>query len=594
MKRLISLILVLALMCSLISAASAAKIRVGASEQHIMPGETVVVTISLDEDIPEDVGATVLQGFLTYNGGVLECQSVEKISEDLTSAVKHGYQDKIVLYYLSMDSSSHAFHAGDLVKVTFTAKTEITDHKDAELRFTADIQNAYGQDVADLTFDEEISLVVAKEHTWDQGKVQTPATCVKDGEMLYTCTVEGCGKTKVEPIPATGIHAWSSWKTTRGPGCEVPGEQKRTCQHCQETETQEIPATGHAYGAWTETKTPTCTEPGEEARTCANCGDKQTRTVKALGHAYGEWKQTKAPTCTEPGEETSECANCGHKQTREVEALGHAYGEWKQTKAPTCTEPGEETSECANCGDKQTREVEALGHAYEIAVVEPTCVEEGYTRHTCTNCGDTYDTDPVPTRRHEWKNGKCQNCGATWPTPFEDVPEDAYYYDAVLWAVECGITNGTSATTFSPNDKLTRAQAVTMLWRAVGSPKVGNVEMPFVDVKPDEYYYEAVRWAVAYGITNGVGNNRFAPDASTTRAQVVTFLWRFVGEPQQQRENPFTDVSENTWYSEAVLWASVHNITTGMTNTTFGPAITCNRAHMVTFLYRYMLCVQDD
>ena len=227
-------------------------------------------------------------------------------------------------------------------------------------------------------------------------------------------------------------------------------------------------------------------------------------------------------------------------------------------------------------------------------MVEPTCAEEGYTRHTCTNCGDTYDTDLVPARRHEWKNGKCQNCGATWPTPFEDVPEDAYYYDAVLWAVECGITNGTSATTFSPNDKLTRAQAVTMLWRAVGSPKVGDVEMPFVDVKPDEYYYEAVQWAVAYGITNGVGNNRFAPDASTTRAQVVTFLWRFVGEPQQQRENPFTDVSENTWYSEAVLWASVHNITTGMTNTTFGPAITCNRAHMVTFLYRYMLCVRDD
>jgi len=171
--------------------------------------------------------------------------------------------------------------------------------------------------------------------------------------------------------------------------------------------------------------------------------------------------------------------------------------------------------------------------------------------------------------------------------PFADVPKDSFYYAPVLWAVENGITNGATATTFNPGGDLLRAQVVTMLWRHAGSPVV-QIDNPFTDVKEGDWYYNAVLWAVSEGITNGTSSTTFGPSGVTNRAQVVTFLWRYLDSPEAGAANPFEDVDASAWYGAPVLWAVENGITNGMSATEFGVNTNCNRAHMVTFLYRAM------
>ena len=175
---------------------------------------------------------------------------------------------------------------------------------------------------------------------------------------------------------------------------------------------------------------------------------------------------------------------------------------------------------------------------------------------------------------------------STGKNPFTDVPAGSYYEDAVIWAVDKGITTGTSATTFNPNGICTRAQAVTFLWRAAGSPAAKSAVMPFTDVKAGSYYETAVLWAVENGITKGTSDTMFSPDATCTRAQIVTFLWRSQKSPAAGMANPFADVAADTYYIDAVLWAVKHNITVGTTFSIFSPDEECTRAQIVTFLYR--------
>lgn len=170
--------------------------------------------------------------------------------------------------------------------------------------------------------------------------------------------------------------------------------------------------------------------------------------------------------------------------------------------------------------------------------------------------------------------------------PFVDVPDDAYYRDAVIWASENGITTGTTATTFNPNGVCTRAQAVTFLWRVAGKPAPKTTTMPFVDVAPNAYYHDAVLWAVENGITKGTTDTTFSPNQYCTRAHIVTFLWRAQKQPASVTQNPFVDVPTNAYYTTAVLWAVENGITNGTTATTFSPDVSCTRAQIVTFLYR--------
>ena len=169
--------------------------------------------------------------------------------------------------------------------------------------------------------------------------------------------------------------------------------------------------------------------------------------------------------------------------------------------------------------------------------------------------------------------------------PFVDVSGGSYYEDAVLWAVREGITSGTTATTFSPGASCTRAQMVTFLWRAAGSPKASGSN-PFRDVSADTYYYDAVLWAVENGITSGVSADAFAPDAMVTRAQTVTFLYRAAGSPAAAPGSSFADVRSDAYYADAVSWAVEKGITSGTAAAAFSPDADCTRAQIVTFLYR--------
>ena len=171
---------------------------------------------------------------------------------------------------------------------------------------------------------------------------------------------------------------------------------------------------------------------------------------------------------------------------------------------------------------------------------------------------------------------------------FVDVPENSYYEEAVDWAVENGITQGTDNTHFSPNGICNRAQAVTFLWRAAGSPEPETRTMPFTDIPVGSYYYDAVLWAVENGITKGTSDTTFSPNMTCSRAQIVTFLWRSEKSPAAGTANPFADVKSTAYYADAVLWAVKKGITMGTTSTTFSPDADCTRAQIVTFLRRAM------
>ena len=174
-------------------------------------------------------------------------------------------------------------------------------------------------------------------------------------------------------------------------------------------------------------------------------------------------------------------------------------------------------------------------------------------------------------------------------SPFKDVKTTDYFYEPVLWAVSYGITSGTGNGCFSPNATCTRAQVVTFLWRAAGEPEPVSSRNPFRDVKPSDYYYKAVLWAVENGITAGTSANKFSPSNPCTRAQVVTFLYRAAGEPgYPYNYNPFRDVEESAFYYDAVLWAVNYGITAGTSDTTFSPNSPCTRGQVVSFLYRFL------
>ena len=224
----------------------------------------------------------------------------------------------------------------------------------------------------------------------------------------------------------------------------------------------------------------------------------------------------------------------------------------------TCTEGGryESVVRCAECGEEISRTtvtVEALGHDWQ---------EDG----SCSRCDEKQE---VPVKN-----------------PFEDVKEGDFCYEAVLWAVDKRITQGVTTTRFAPDDLTTRGQIVTFLWRAAGEPEPTSNENPFTDVKAGDFCYKAVLWAVDNGITKGMTETIFAPNSNCTRAQAVTFLHRYLGQPESDMANPFTDVDSGEFYANAICWAVENGVTTGVTTTTFEPDSTCTRGQIVTFLFR--------
>ena len=212
-----------------------------------------------------------------------------------------------------------------------------------------------------------------------------------------------------------------------------------------------------------------------------------------------------------------------------------------------------------------------------------TAMDKNGSELKLTDKGSGKYTFTMPSSRVEVKAAFMEDNSAL--NFFYDVPNDSFYYEAVKWAVGKNITSGVGNNLFAPDQSCTRAQIVTFLWRAAGSPEPKNVGS-FSDVPASAYYAKAVAWAVENGITTGTGDGIFSPDAVCTRAQAVTFLWRYEKAPVASRSNPFTDVAADSYYADAVLWAVKEDITKGTTNTTFSPDADCTRAQIVTFLWR--------
>lgn len=182
-----------------------------------------------------------------------------------------------------------------------------------------------------------------------------------------------------------------------------------------------------------------------------------------------------------------------------------------------------------------------------------------------------------------------QNPGKKSAAAFIDVASNAYYYDAVLWAAEKDITKGIDDTHFAPENSVTRAETVTFLWRAAGCPEPKGDAGKFIDVPANKYYTKAVAWAVEQGITLGTSDTTFSPEAVCTRAQIVTFLARFAGAKDTNTASAFSDVKNTDYFAAAVKWAKDNEVTKGTSDTTFSPELNCTRAQVVTFLWRWMV-----
>ena len=375
--------------------------------------------------------------------------------------------------------------------------------------------------------------------------------------------------------------------------------------------TKNFPNHTHSY---VDTVTaPTCTANGYTVHKCS-CGDTKTDSyTKMLGHSYQggicvrcgvledhkhDFKQTvTAPTCISEGFTTYTCA-CGESYKKNyVSALEHKP-ELKNEKKAGCLKGGYTGDEvCTVCGKvfKAGSVILALGHSTELHNEKAaTCVNGGYTGDlVCVRCGDIIEQGKATAATgHKFFGGKCSVCDAqesgSRPVKvksFDDVIPGTFYYDAVMWAVKNNITKGTGASTFSPGDGCTRFQIVTFLWRACGCPTAATAAS-FSDVSPSDSFYEAVRWAVERGITNGTGGSSFSPYATCTRAQIVTFLYRAAGSPTVSSGIRFFDVSPNAFCRDAVVWATERGITNGTSDTTFSPDAACTRAEVVTLLYR--------
>ena len=284
-----------------------------------------------------------------------------------------------------------------------------------------------------------------------------------------------------------------------------------------------------------------------------------------------------------------------------VEKAKHtAAAELKDAKEATCTEVGYTGDKvCKWCGIvlEKGKEIPMKEHTVvDVAAVAATCTTDGMTAGTkCSVCGTVLSgCEVVKALGHDFKDGKCTRCGEKDPNyvppvvnPFKDVEKSSPYYDAIIWAADKGVTTGKTADTFGINDGCTRAQIVTFLYRAAGSPAVkADTVNPFTDVSKDSVYYNAILWAVEKGITKGTTETTFDPNAVCTRGQIVTFLFRASGNEKVATGTDFADVASGSYCADAVAWAVANKVANGFADGTFRPEATCTRGQAVTFIYR--------
>lgn len=360
-------------------------------------------------------------------------------------------------------------------------------------------------------------------------------TCTEQGYTHHVCTVKGCTYAPVDDtyVAATD-HTWVKTQTNP-PTCTEKGTQFYKCSVCGATRTEKIAALGHDLSRCDLRPAATCTQPGRAVGTCARCGVQIDEVIPAKGHDYSYAETSVAPTCTEPGHYKGTCPTCGKDYDDVVPALGHDWGEWVTTIEPTVSTVGYRYHVCNRdgCGYREGEDIPKLHtHTWDAGVVtqKPTAAEPGVRTYTCTVCGQTR-TEAIPA------TGVPETCNGGPACPgyaFRDMPAPSIWSHAGLdYCIDHGYIAGTSATTVTPDGECTRAMIVSILYRVQGEPaKVNGYELkklaaPFDDVERGMWYTDAIWWAKLTGVVSGMSPSTFAPDDPITRAQLAVILYNY-------------------------------------------------------------------
>lgn len=381
-------------------------------------------------------------------------------------------------------------------------------------------------------------------------------TCTEQGYTHHVCTVKGCTYAPVDDtyVAATD-HTWVKTQTLP-PTCTEQGTAFYKCSACGATRTEKIAALGHDLSRCDLRPAATCTQPGRAVGTCARCGVQIDEVIPAKGHDYSYAETSVAPTCTEPGHYKGTCPTCGKDYDDVVPALGHDWGEWVTSIEPTVSTVGYRYHVCNRdgCGYREGEDIPKLHtHTWDAGVVtqKPTAAEPGVRTYTCTVCGQTR-TETIPA------TGVPETCNGGPACPgyaFRDMPAPGIWSHAGLdYCIYHGYIAGTSATTVTPDGECTRAMIVSILYRVQGEPaKVNGYELkklaaPFDDVERGCWYTDAIWWAKLTGVVSGMSPSTFAPDDPITRAQLAVILYNYT---QQFAPESLTETGSLTGFPDA-------------------------------------------
>lgn len=379
-------------------------------------------------------------------------------------------------------------------------------------------------------------------------------TCTEQGYTHHVCTVKGCTYAPVDDtyVAATD-HTWVNTQTLP-PTCTEQGTAFYKCSACGATRTEKIAPLGHDLSRCDLKPAATCTQPGRAVGTCARCGVQIDEVIPAKGHDYSYAETSVAPTCTEPGHYKGTCPTCGKDYDDVVPALGHDWGEWVTSIEPTVSTVGYRYHICARCNTREGEDIPKLHtHTWDAGVVtqKPTAAEPGVRTYTCTVCGQTR-TEAIPA------TGVPETCNGGPACPgyaFRDMPAPSIWSHAGLdYCIDHGYIAGTSATTVTPDGECTRAMIVSILYRVQGEPtKVNGYELkklapPFDDVERGRWYTDAIWWAKLTGVVSGMSPSTFAPDDPITRAQLAVILYNYT---QQFAPGSLTETGSLTGFPDA-------------------------------------------
>lgn len=381
-------------------------------------------------------------------------------------------------------------------------------------------------------------------------------TCTEQGYTHHVCTVKGCTYAPVDDtyVAATD-HTWVKTQTLP-PACTEQGTAFYKCSACGATRTEKIAPLGHDLSRCDLRPAATCTQPGRAVGTCARCGVQIDEVIPAKGHDYSYAETSVAPTCTEPGHYKGTCPTCGKDYDDVVPALGHDWGEWVTSIEPTVSTVGYRYHVCNRdgCGYREGEDIPKLHtHTWDAGVVtqKPTAAEPGVRTYTCTVCGQTR-TEAIPA------TGVPETCNGGPACPgyaFRDMPAPSIWSHAGLdYCIDHGYIAGTSATTVTPDGECTRAMIVSILYRVQGEPaKVNGYELkklapPFDDVERGRWYTDAIWWAKLTGVVSGMSPSTFAPDDPITRAQLAVILYNYT---KQFAPESLTETGSLTGFPDA-------------------------------------------